>query len=33
MLRQLNERMQKWGFSWESLRDNRHGESRACWRS
>jgi hypothetical protein len=26
MLRQLNERMQKWGFSWEGLRDNRHGE-------
>jgi protein-S-isoprenylcysteine O-methyltransferase Ste14 len=26
MLNQLNERMQKWGFSWEGLRDNRHGE-------
>jgi protein-S-isoprenylcysteine O-methyltransferase Ste14 len=26
MLSQLNERMQKWGFSWEGLRDNRHGE-------
>jgi protein-S-isoprenylcysteine O-methyltransferase Ste14 len=26
MQRQLNERMQKWGFSWDGLRDNRHGE-------
>lgn len=26
MLSQLNERMQKWGYSWEGLRDNRHGE-------
>jgi protein-S-isoprenylcysteine O-methyltransferase Ste14 len=23
---QLNERMQRWGFSWVGLRDNRHGE-------
>jgi hypothetical protein len=26
MLSKLNERLQKWGFSWEGLRDNRHGE-------
>ncbi len=26
MLRQLSERLQTWGFSWEGLRDNRHGE-------
>lgn len=26
MLNQLNERLQQWGFSWEGLRDNRHGE-------
>jgi protein-S-isoprenylcysteine O-methyltransferase Ste14 len=26
MASQLTERLQKWGFSWEGLRDNRHGE-------
>ena len=26
MLSQLNERLQKWGFSWEGLGNNRHGE-------
>ncbi len=26
MMNQLRERLRKWGFSWEGLRDNRHGE-------
>jgi protein-S-isoprenylcysteine O-methyltransferase Ste14 len=26
MLRQLSDRLQTWGLSWEGLRDNRHGE-------
>ena len=26
MFNRLNERLQQWGFSWEGLRDNRHGE-------
>ena len=26
MLSRLGERLRTWGFSWEGLRDNRHGE-------
>ena len=26
MLKPLNERLERWGFSWAGLRDNRHGE-------
>ena len=26
MLKALNERLERWGFSWAGLRDNRHGE-------